>query len=144
MPTIFKSLLLLLAIAGLASCKSSAPKNAFTQEAGLFKVAILYPGGEGKFFDMAYYEKTHMPLVAAYLGKNLKYYEIDRGVSGRSPEEQAPYVAVGYFYVYDLGAYHQAIAQNREPIVGDIKNYTNILPTVQISEIKKLAYYPGK
>jgi len=133
-----------MAIAGLASCKSSAPKNSFTQEAGLFKVAILYPGGEGKFFDMAYYEKTHMPLVAAYLGKNLKYYEIDRGVSGRSPEEQAPYVAIGYFYVYDLGAYHQAIAQNLGPIGGDIKNYTNIQPMVQISEIKKLAYYPVK
>ncbi|MCC6462598.1 MAG: EthD family reductase, partial [Saprospiraceae bacterium] len=67
---------LLFACMGLISCKSSQLKQAPLPEIGMVKVAILYPNGEDKTFDMAYYEKTHMPMVAGLLGKNLKFYEI--------------------------------------------------------------------
>ena len=106
----------------------------------MYKVAILYPNGEGKTFDMDYYEQQHMPMVAGFIGKNLKFYEIDKGVAGRTPEEKVPFVAIGYFYVQDVAGYNKAIAENRDAVIGDIKNYTNIQPIVQISEIKKLGY----
>lgn len=134
------SLTLILAIAGLISCKTNPLKNATVPETGMFKVAILYPNGENKTFDMDYYENKHMPMVAGYLGENLKFYEIDKGLSGRTPEDKIPFVAIGYFYVRNIEAYNKSIAQNREAIIGDIKHYTNIQPIVQISEIKKLAY----
>lgn len=131
---------LLLAFTGLISCKSTQPKHAPIPETGMFKVAILYPNDEGKTFDMDYYEKTHMPMVAGFLGKNLKFYEIDRGISGRTPNDKVPFVAIGYFYIYDVAEYTKAIAQNRDAIVTDIKKYTNIQPVIQISEIKQLKY----
>ena len=134
--TKIKFVLLYFAFAGLISCKSGMP----TPETGVFKVSILYPNGEGKTFDMDYYEKTHMPMVAGFLGKNLKFYEIDKGVAGRAPNEAVPFVAIGYFYCYDVAEYNKAIAQNRDTIIKDIKNYTNIQPIVQISEIKQLRY----
>ncbi|HTH57514.1 MAG TPA: EthD family reductase [Cyclobacteriaceae bacterium] len=129
-----KFILLHFAFIGLVACKS----DKLTVEPGLFKVAILYPGGEGKTFDMSYYEKTHMPLIAGFLGKNLKFYEIDKGIGGRTPNNQAPFVAVGYFYCYDVAEYNKAIGQNIDAIRKDISNYTNIQPVVQISEIKVL------
>jgi uncharacterized protein (TIGR02118 family) len=129
-----KLLLLHLAFIGLISCKS----NTLAPETGMFKVAVLYPNGEGKNFDMNYYEKTHMPMVAGFLGKNLKFYEIDKGVAGRTPTDAVPFVAIGYFYCYDATEYSKAIGQNRDAIIQDIKNYTNIQPIVQISEIKQL------
>ena len=140
MTTKTKLLLLILTLTGLISCKSGQLKNAAIQETGMYKVAILYPNGEGKTFDMDYYEQQHMPMVAGFIGKNLKFYEIDKGVAGRTPEEKVPFVAIGYFYVQDVAAYNKAIAENRDAVVGDIKNYTNIQPIVQISEIKKLGY----
>ena len=79
-------------------------------------------------------------MVAGFLGKNLKFYEIDKGVAGRAPNDKAPYVAVGYFYISDVAEYNKAIAQNRDAVVNDIKNYTNIQPTIQISEIKYVGY----
>ena len=112
--------------------KSSTPQT------GMFKVAILYPNGDDKTFDMDYYEKKHMPMVAGFLGKNLKFYEIDKGIAGRAPTDKVPFVAVGYFYVTDVAEYNKAIAQNRDAVVSDFKNYTNIQPVVQISEIKQL------
>lgn len=140
MTTKTKLLLLILTLTGLISCKSGQLKNTAIQETGMYKVAILYPNGEGKTFDMDYYEQKHMPMVAGFIGKNLKFYEIDKGIAGRTPEEKVPFVAIGYFYVQDIAGYNKAIAENRDAVVGDIKNYTNIQPIVQISEIKKLGY----
>lgn len=133
-----KLLILTLAITGLFSCNTTQKTGTPTPETGLFKVTILYPSGEDKTFDMNYYETKHMPLVAGFLGKNLKYYEIDKGISGRTPEDKVPFVAIGYFYVRNIEEYNKAIAQNRNAVISDIKNYTNIQPVVQISEIKKL------
>jgi uncharacterized protein (TIGR02118 family) len=136
--------LLIFAFTGLAGCKTSQPKQASATEIGMFKVAILYANGEDKTFDMEYYEKKHMPMVAGFLGKNLKFYEIDKGIAGRTPNDKAPFVAIGYFYIHDVAEYNKAIAQNREAIIGDFKNYTNIQPVVQINEIKKVAYPDAK
>ena len=135
-----KFLLLFFAISALFSCKTGQLKNTSIPETGMFKVVILYPNGEGKTFDMDYYEKKHMPMVAGFIGDNLKFYEIDKGISGRTPTDKAPYVAIGYFYVYDIDKYNKSIAQNRDAVVADFKNYTNIQPVVQINEIKQVKF----
>jgi len=136
--------LLILAFMALNSCKTTQLANSATAETGLFKVAILYPNGEDKTFDMDYYEKKHMPMVAGFIGENLKFYEIDKGVSGRTPNDKPPFAAIGYFYIKDVAEYSQAIAKNRDAVVNDFKNYTNIQPVVQISEIKYLVHNAKK
>ncbi|RYD73831.1 MAG: EthD family reductase, partial [Sphingobacteriales bacterium] len=120
---------------GLLGCKTSLAPTTLTPAAGLYKVAILYPNGDDKTFDMDYYQKKHMPMVAGFLGKNLIFYQIDKGISGRTPTDKAPFVATGYFFVRNIADYTKAIAQNREAIVGDFKNYTTIQPVINISEI---------
>jgi len=132
--------LLILAFTGLISCKTSQLQRSSKTEVGMFKVAVLYPNGDDKTFDMDYYEKKHMPMVAGFLGKNLKFYEIEKGIAGRSPNEKPPFVAIGYFYINDVAEYNKAIAQNRDAVISDFKNYTNIQPVVQISEIKHIGY----
>ena len=135
---------LIIAVTGLISCKTTQLKHSTATETGMFKVAILYPNGEDKTFDMDYYEKKHMPMVAGFLGKNLKFYEIDKGLAGRAPNEKVPFVAIGYFYINDVAEYNKAIAQHRDAVISDFKNYTNIQPVVQISEIKYLGYNNSK
>ena len=139
MKTKMKFFALVFAFMGLISCTNQL-KTSSVPETGMFKVAILYPNGEDKTFDMDYYEQKHMPMVAGFLGKNLKFYEIDKGIAGRTPDEEVPFLAIGYFYVYDVAEYNKAIGQNIETIVGDFQNYTNIQPVVQISEIRQLRY----
>ena len=131
---------LVFVLIGLISCKTSEMKHSSSAETGMFKVAILYPNGEDKTFDMDYYEKKHMPMVAGFLGKNLKFYEIDRGIAGRTANDKVPFVAIGYFYISDVAEYNKAIAQNKDAVISDFKNYTNIQPVVQISEIKKIGH----
>lgn len=132
------------ALLALISCKTSQLKQSSVPETGLFKVTILYPNGDDKTFDMDYYEKKHMPMVAGFIGKNLKFYEIDKGISGRTATDKVPFLAIGYFYITDVAEYNKAIAQNRDAIISDFKNYTNVQPVIQISEIKKIGYLNAK
>jgi uncharacterized protein (TIGR02118 family) len=142
--TIKIKFLLILAIIGLLSCKTSQLIHSSSSGNELFKVAVLYPNGDGKTFDMDYYENKHMPMVAGFLGKNLKFYEIDKGIAGRTSNDKVPYLAVGYFYVKDVAEYNKAIGQNREAVISDFKNYTNIQPIIQISEVKHIGFNNAK
>jgi len=114
------------------SCKTSEVSNI---KKGMIKVTILYPSGEGKTFDMDYYSNKHMPMLSDLFGDSLKKIEIDKGVSGRTPDEPIPYLAIGYLYFDDLAAYRDSFGPHAATIRGDIPNYTNTLPTIQISEV---------
>lgn len=104
---------------------------------GMIKVSILYPNGEGKTFNMDYYSKKHMPLVAQLLGDSLKVLAIDKGISGRTPDAPAPYLAMGHLYFETISAYQNSMKENREKIVSDIPNFTNIQPVIQVSEVQQ-------
>ncbi|TDS18759.1 uncharacterized protein (TIGR02118 family) [Maribacter caenipelagi] len=139
-----KFFLLTFALIALLSCKTNKLMHSSTLGNEMFKVAILYPNDEGKTFDMDYYANKHMPMVAEFLGENLKFYEIDKGIAGRTPNDKVPYLAIGYFYVKNVAEYNKAIGPNIDAIIGDFKNYTNIQPTIQISEVKKLGFNNAK
>ena len=102
---------------------------------GLVKIAIMYPNGEGNTFDMDYYSTKHMPMVAELFGDAMKLMEIEKGVAGRTPEDEVPYLAIGYFFFNSIDEYNAAFGPNAEQILNDIPNYTNIQPTIQISEV---------
>jgi len=104
-------------------------------EKGLIKVSIMYPFAEGKTFNMEYYETKHMPMVAKFLGSNLVKYTIEKGVASGMPNTPLPFMAIGSFYVKDLGAYQAAIAPNRDAIRSDFANYTNAAPIILVSEV---------
>lgn len=133
-----KRMVLLLCCIYLVACASGRIQQDPVPRGGMYKVTILYPNGEDRTFDMDYYQEKHMPMVAGFLGPNLNFYEIDQGISGRTPNDALPFLAIGYFYINDINAYNEAIAANRDAIISDFKNYTNVMPVIQISEIKKV------
>jgi uncharacterized protein (TIGR02118 family) len=102
---------------------------------GMIKVTILYPNADGKTFDMDYYANKHMPMLASLLGDSLKLLEIDKGLSGRTPNDPIPYLAIGHLYFDRLSAWQNSFKPNAEKILKDVPNYTNIQPVVQISEV---------
>lgn len=113
----------------------SKKSNSVVEEKGLVKISVMYPFAEGKTFDMTYYEKTHMPMVAAWLGSNLVKYTIEKGIASGIPDQPLPFMAIGTFYVKDLEAYKAAIAPNRDAIRADFQNYTNSTPVILVSEV---------
>lgn len=129
-----KIIALILGAVVLTAFQQNTSADAKTKK-GMIKVTILYPNGEGKTFDMDYYSKKHMPMLKTLMGDSLKLLEIDKGISGRTPDEPVPYLAIGYLYFDKLSAYQNSFGPNAEKIVGDIPNYTNTQPIVQISKV---------
>lgn len=125
--------LLLCFLFGFQSAKMQKEKPSSNK--GMIKVTILYPNSVGKTFDMNYYSNTHMPMIANLLGDSLKRYEIDKGIGGRTPSDSIPYVAIGYLYFDKLSTYQNSFKPHAARIRGDVPNYTNIQPIVQISEV---------
>jgi uncharacterized protein (TIGR02118 family) len=111
--------------------------NLSVAEKGLTKVSVMYPYAEGKTFNMEYYESTHMPMVAKFLGSNLVKYTIEKGLASGIPNQPLPFMAIGTFYVKNLSEYQAAIAPNRDAIRADFSNYTNITPVILVSEVVK-------
>ena len=135
---ILSVLLLITCLAGFSQEKQSrkTKKNSSAAlEKGLIKVSVMYPFAEGKTFDMEYYETNHMPMVAKFLGSNLVKYTIEKGVANGIPNTPLPFMAIGIFYVKNLGDYQAAIGPNRDAIRSDFPNYTNVIPVILVSEI---------
>jgi uncharacterized protein (TIGR02118 family) len=102
----------------------------------MIRVSVLYPNEAGKRFDVDYYRNTHMKLVADRLRDyGFVRAEVDRGVAGGAPGSPAPYVCVGHVYVQSLADFQRGMGVHGKEIMGDIPNYTDIRPTMQIGEM---------
>jgi uncharacterized protein (TIGR02118 family) len=126
-------LLLIILLLKFKKNKLGSKINIMTK--GMTKVSVLYPNGEGKTFDMDYYINKHMPLVAILLGDALKASTIEKGLGGAAPGSSAPFAGMGNMYFDSVQDFGKAFGPNAEKIMGDLPNFTNIEPVVQISEV---------
>jgi uncharacterized protein (TIGR02118 family) len=101
----------------------------------MIKVTVLYPNGSGAKFDMNYYVTRHMPLVRERCAPECRSIAAEAGVGGGAPGSPAPYIAVGHLTFDSVAAFQKAFTPHMAEIMGDIPNYTNTSPVIQISEI---------
>ena len=102
----------------------------------MIKVSVLYPNGVASRFDMTYYLQKHMPMVKERLGAALRGASVEQGVGGMEPGSPPAYLAMGHLLFESIEAFQQSFTPNAPVIVGDVPNFTNTQPTVQISEVK--------
>lgn len=134
MKTKFSYLLVVLGL--LFGCQQNESTHSPKIKKGMIKVAIFYPNGEGKTFDMDYYSNKHMPMAATLFGDSLKAMSIDKGLASGTPDTPVPYLAIGYFYFDTMSSFQNSMRPNSEKLRADVPNYTNIQPMIQISEVQ--------
>lgn len=100
----------------------------------MIKVSVMYPNQPEARFDHDYYANTHMPLVKTKMGKACLYYTVDRGLSGAGGEDPA-YIAMCHIFCDSVESFQSSFGPHAEAIMGDIPNYTDLAPIVQISEV---------
>jgi uncharacterized protein (TIGR02118 family) len=106
------------------------------EEVSMVRVTVLYPNESGRRFDHAYYADKHLPMVMQRLkSSGMLRYEIDKGLAGGGPGAPAPFVAVCHLYFNAAADFQKGIEAHGTEIMGDIPNYTDIAPQIQISEI---------
>jgi len=102
----------------------------------MIRVSVLYPNEPGKKFDHKYYMEKHLPMAGRRLQPHgLVRSEIDRGISAADPKAPAPFIVVGHLFFNTVDDVHNAFRAVGREVMGDIPNYTDIKPQIQISEI---------
>jgi len=101
----------------------------------MIKVSVFYPNKAGSKFDIDYYCNKHMPMVKTALGAACKRADIDQGLGGPAPGSPATYVAMCHLYFDSVEAFQTAFGPHSETIMGDIPNYTDLQPIIQVSEV---------
>ena len=102
----------------------------------MITVSVLYPSGEGNIFDMKYYLAKHIPLVRRLIGAALKRVEVEEGMAGLVAGSLPAFLAMGHLFFESVQTFQSAFEPHAAAITGDIPNYTNTQPTLQISEVK--------
>jgi len=102
----------------------------------MIKVSVFYTNNEGSKFDMNYYCNSHIPMVRQKLGAACKGAAVEQGITGATPGSRPAFIAMGHIYFDSVEAFQTAFGPHAEAIMADIPNYTDIQPTLQISEVK--------
>lgn len=101
----------------------------------MIKVSVMYPNRPGARFDHVYYRDNHMRMMAARLGAACLFYTVDKGLAGGGPGEPAIYVGMCHIYFDSMESFQGAFGPHAQEIMGDIPNYTDLSPVIQISEV---------
>jgi uncharacterized protein (TIGR02118 family) len=99
-------------------------------------VTVLYPNQEGAKFDLDYYLSRHIPLVRRLIGAALKGVTVEQGLGGAAPGSKAAYAVVCHLRFDSVEAFQQSFGPHAGEIQGDVHNYSNVEPTIQISDVK--------
>jgi uncharacterized protein (TIGR02118 family) len=102
----------------------------------MIKVSVFYADRAGSKFNMDYYCNSHIPMVREKLGAACKSAAVEQGMSGATPGSRPGFVAMGHLYFDTVEAFQTAFGPHAQAIMADIPNYTDIEPTIQISEVK--------
>ncbi len=102
----------------------------------MIRVTVSYPNQAGARFDMDYYMKRHMPLVAERLsGRGLAGWSVDQGIGGGAPGSQAEFLIQAALIFEDVEAFQAAMAVEGATLLADVPNYTDIQPRIDIYRI---------
>ena len=103
----------------------------------MIKISILYPNKHATRFDMRYYLETHMPLAIELLSAHpgFKGVSVDRGLGGLISGADATQVAMCHFLFDSTESFLEAFAPHAAVLQGDIPNYTDIEPVIEVSEV---------
>jgi uncharacterized protein (TIGR02118 family) len=101
----------------------------------MIKVSVMYPNKPGARFDHAYYRDQHMPLVQKLMGSACRFYTVDKGLAGGGPGDPPTYIGMCHIYCDSVESFQAGFGPHAQEILGDIPNYTDLSPVVQISEV---------
>jgi uncharacterized protein (TIGR02118 family) len=104
----------------------------------VFNISSIYPKKDGYEFDFDYYLNKHMPRSIELLSvaKGFRGVSVERGMEIDEPKLESSFVAMCHYYFESLEDFMAAFVPHAEELQGDIANYTNIEPVIQVNEVE--------
>ncbi len=137
MNKISKLLLIIAFVSLITSCVNNDKKEK-SEIKKMVNISSIYPIKDDYRFDFDYYINKHMPMSIELLSKSKGFVKVsvERGIDIENPKINSSYVAMCHYYFETLDDFMEVFGPNAEKLQGDIKNYTNIEPIIQINEVE--------
>jgi uncharacterized protein (TIGR02118 family) len=102
----------------------------------MIRLTTLYPNKPGAKFDYSYYINKHIKTINEKFGPmGMVKIEVDKGVSGMSAGSPPSYIIITHIVFNSIDDFQKADAAHGKELGGDIPNFTDIEPQMQINEI---------
>lgn len=102
----------------------------------MISVNVLYKNSDSLQFNMNYYLDRHIPLVKKLLGSALTGVIVQQGTAGAAPGTKPDYAVITVLRFDSMESFGQVFGPNAPAITSDIKNFTNVEPTIQFCDVK--------
>ena len=101
------------------------------------KISIMYPNHPSTRFDMHYYVETHMPMSIRLLSSHTGFesVSVEKGIGGAIPGVEPAYIAMCHYLFDSADHFLAAFSAHAGVLQGDMPNYTDIEPVIQVSEV---------
>ena len=103
----------------------------------MIRISILYPNVRGSRFDFEYYVQKHMPRSIELLSSHpgFRSVSVERGLGGATPGSEPAYSAMCHYLFESVDAFMAAFTPHAAELQGDIPNYTDVAPVIQVNEV---------
>lgn len=102
----------------------------------MISVIMMYPKTADSTFNWDYFINTHIKRIReTFAGLGLARLVLHEGVGGGMPGTPAAYMCLCEFMFETLEGFQQGFMQEGAWIMGDVPNYSSVMPQVQISTI---------
>lgn len=101
-------------------------------------ISFLFPNKHGARFDMDYYLGTHMPLAIHLMSRQIGFRTVvvERGIKAMGADADVTYLALCHFTFDSVEDFNFAYAVHADRLRADMRNCTDIQPTVQVNEVE--------
>jgi uncharacterized protein (TIGR02118 family) len=101
----------------------------------MIRISVFYPYKPAAEFDFDYYINVHFPMVLELLKPyGALRFEVNKGI-GDGANGSPSFIAIGHLIMESLDGFQKGMEAHAQQILSDVKNYTNLAPTLQVSEI---------
>jgi len=102
----------------------------------MIRLSVMYPRTEGTRFDLDYWVDKHIPMIQAHCGDSLRAAAVDAGLAGGMAGEPSAFYGSAHLTFESLESMNAALAPHLAETMGDLPNYTDTAPMIEVSVVK--------
>jgi uncharacterized protein (TIGR02118 family) len=102
----------------------------------MIRMTVLYPKTDDLSFDMDYYLSRHIAAVNEKLrDMGLVKVQVDEGIGNAAPDQPVPFAVITHLTFRTMEDLQNVLTTHGAEFIGDIPNFTNVQPHIQINRI---------
>lgn len=99
------------------------------------QITVLYPNTSDATFNMDYYLKSHMPMVAEEFGPyNFQGYSVLKLIGTPDPNTKPEYSMQATLQFKSIEDFRKALGDKAVKVLGDVPNFSNKEPMLMIGQ----------